>query len=159
MPWSSELNSTASVGNDESAKTTVKMALELAVPLTCDNCGACCLEQGAPPDYVALSRNPHFFDDPSFAEDAERFRSLNGEALSLLQGYLADRDRGLVAANGACVWYDHSRKQCRFYDLRPSTCRVFQTGEPGCLIYRKRHGVDASETMPMHGDIPPETAP
>jgi Fe-S-cluster containining protein len=113
----------------------------LPVLESCDGCGACCLEQGAPPDYVALRLNPEFAADPSFADDAVRLARLPEEAERLLAGYLQATAAGRLAPNGACVWFDHSSKSCRFYDWRPSTCRVFEINSGGCHIYRRRHGV------------------
>jgi Fe-S-cluster containining protein len=108
---------------------------------TCDGCGACCLEQGAPPDYVALRLNPQFVDDPSFADDAARLSELPDEAQRLLEEYLLARETPEFATSGACVWYDAATFRCRFYEYRPSTCRVFERNSPGCHIYRRRHGV------------------
>jgi Fe-S-cluster containining protein len=113
----------------------------LPVLESCDGCGACCLEQGAPPDYVALRLNPEFADDPSFADDAARLANLPAEAANLLAEYLQATAAGHLPTNGACVWFDHSSKSCRFYDWRPSTCRVFELNSGGCHIYRRRHGV------------------
>jgi Fe-S-cluster containining protein len=105
---------------------------------TCDGCGACCMEQGAPPDYVALRLNPHFADDPSFGEDIERLRSLPTEAARSLDRYLATEPARRPAV---CVWFDSDRRQCRHYEFRPSTCRVFELNGPGCHIYRRRHDI------------------
>jgi Fe-S-cluster containining protein len=113
---------------------------DLAV-LSCDGCGACCSEQGAPPDYVALRMNPHLADDPSFFDDAVRYRSLSGEPLRRLDQYFAERQAGLRPENGVCVWFDTANCNCRFYDLRPSTCRVFELDSPGCHIYRRRQKI------------------
>jgi Fe-S-cluster containining protein len=115
----------------------------LPVLESCEGCGACCFEQGAPPDYVALSLNPHFSDDPSFAEDADRLRSLPAEARELLDQYLKQAERGDADEHGVCCWYRHDGGGCRFYEWRPSTCRVFELNSPGCHIYRKRQGIEA----------------
>jgi Fe-S-cluster containining protein len=112
----------------------------LPIVTTCDGCGACCMEQGAPPDYIALRVNPHFADDPSFADDVERLRNLPAEASSSLDAYLAI-DRALRPT--VCVWFDADLRQCRHYDHRPSTCRVFELNGPGCHIYRRRHDIGA----------------
>jgi hypothetical protein len=108
--------------------------------LSCEGCGACCAEQGAPPDYVALRMSPHLAADPSFAEDLLRYQHLAGEPLRLLERYFIDRAAGLRPENGVCVWFDPLHGNCRFYDLRP-TCRVFELNSPGCHLYRKRQGV------------------
>lgn len=113
----------------------------LPVLESCDGCGACCLEQGAPPDYVALRLHPEFDADPTFADDATRLANLPAEAATLLVEYLQVTAAGRLASNGACVWFDHLSKSCRFYDWRPSTCRVFELNSGGCHIYRRRHGV------------------
>jgi Fe-S-cluster containining protein len=105
---------------------------------TCDGCGACCMEQGAPPDYVALRLNPHFADDPTFADDVERLRNLPVEALTSLDDYLATDP---VLRPTVCVWFDAEHRRCRHYDHRPSTCRVFELNGPGCHIYRQRQDI------------------
>ncbi len=97
--------------------------------------------QGAPPDYVALSLNPMFKDDPSFAEDVIRFENLSGEPLHLLQEYLQQSSEGITPTDGPCVWLDEKNESCRFYEDRPSTCRVFEINSPGCYYYRKQEGL------------------
>jgi len=114
---------------------------ELPVIESCNGCGACCFEQGAPPDYVALRLNSDFAADPSFAADAARLATLPPEAAALLGEYLAATAAGRLATTGVCVWFDRASKGCRFYDWRPSTCRVFERSSGGCHIYRRRHGV------------------
>lgn len=117
-------------------------AVELPVITSCDDCGACCLDQGAPPDYVALSLNPHLASDASFAEDLHRLERLPDEPRRLLTLYLEETAAGLRDRIGPCLWFNAVKKHCSFYDWRPSTCRVFETDSPGCHIYRGRHGVD-----------------
>lgn len=111
----------------------------LPIVTSCEDCGACCLEQGAPPDYVALRLNPHFADDPSFADDLDRLRLLPAPASRLLDEYLATDP---AQRTEVCVWFDAAAARCRFYEHRPSTCRVFELNSPGCHIYRRRHGRD-----------------
>jgi uncharacterized protein len=123
---------------------SVSTIADLPVIENCDGCGACCLEQGAPPDYVALRLNPEFAADPTFAEDAARLQQLPLEAEVLLADYLQATAAGQCESNGVCVWFDHSTKGCRFYDWRPSTCRVFEMNGGGCHIYRRRHGIGDS---------------
>ena len=113
---------------------------------SCSGCGACCLEQGAPPDYVALALNEHFFDDPSFAEDAERYYILPTTARQRLEQYLQQSATGAIPKNGPCVWYQAESQSCGFYDFRPSTCRVFERSSPGCHIYRQRQGIERPGT-------------
>ncbi|HVJ66984.1 MAG TPA: YkgJ family cysteine cluster protein [Caulifigura sp.] len=111
--------------------------------LSCEGCGACCIEQGAPPDYVALRMSSHLAEDPSFAEDVERLQSLAGEPLQFLDHYFRERAARRLPENGVCVWFDAVKHNCRFYDLRPSTCRVFELDSPGCHLLRRRHGIAA----------------
>lgn len=117
-------------------------SLDLPVIETCNGCGACCLEQGAPPDYVALRANPDFAADPTFAEDADRLTRLPTDAMQLLNAFLEQTTAPNADKNGACVWYDAATTGCRFYDWRPSTCRLFEINSPGCRIYRRRQGIE-----------------
>jgi len=122
-----------------------RMIVDVLPVLDCEQCGACCAEQGAPPDYVALRISPHLAADPSFADDVARYRALTGEPLRLLEQYFHERAAGLRAENGVCVWFDTANCNCRFYDLRPSTCRVFELDSPGCHIYRRRQGISTGD--------------
>ncbi len=126
---------------------------------SCDGCGACCFEQGAPPDYVALRLNPQFALDPSFAEDAARLAVLPADAARALDDYLRAIDAACAPRNGVCVWFDHDTRRCRHYDFRPSTCRVFELNGAGCHIYRRRHGVptpcsNSAHISPQCGPVP-----
>lgn len=120
----------------------------LPVIESCEGCGACCFEQGAPPDYVALRMNPEFAADPSFAEDAARLAVIPDAAARLLEQYLEQSARNEIPTNGICVWYDKASGSCRFYELRPSTCRVFELSSIGCRIYRKRNGLGRLGELP-----------
>lgn len=111
---------------------------------SCDGCSACCLEIGAPPDYIALLKNSPLADDPSFAEDSARLSQLPDEAARRITRYLSEPVAGGRTPDGPCVWLDADRKRCEFYDWRPSSCRVLESGSPGCRIYRRRQGVDAT---------------
>ena len=126
----------------------------LPVIESCRGCGACCLEQGAPPDYVALRLNPDFAADPTFADDAARLARLPAEAIESLNKYLERSATEHASRNGTCVWYDESTTGCRFYDWRPSTCRVFEMNSPGCRIYRQRHGIEGTASSPAAAEQP-----
>lgn len=117
--------------------TVIVSTANLPVIETCDGCAACCLPQGAPPDFVALRLNPHFAEDPSFAEDVAILARLPEEARRLLDEYLAATAAGRIRRDGPCVWLDPTRPGCRFYEFRPSTCRVFERNSPGCHYYRR----------------------
>lgn len=115
---------------------------------SCDGCGACCLEQGAPPDYVALWLNPQYGVDPSFEEDNVRMRSLPADARALLDEFMARWLEDRANKNGPCIWFDHETRGCGFYEHRPSTCRVFELSSMGCRIYRKRNGLGKPGELP-----------
>jgi len=115
---------------------------DLPVVTSCEGCGACCREQGAPPDYVALRLHPEFAADASFHEDSARLAMLSDEAGRLLEEYLRESAAGLRPTNGVCCWFEESTQGCRFYDERPSTCRVFEINSPGCHFYRRRHSLE-----------------
>lgn len=112
----------------------------LPVIASCSGCGACCRVQGAPPDYVALSLNPDFAHEASFAEDVARLRTLSPPARRPLERYLDLTSRGLLPTDGPCVWLNESLDRCLYYEERPSTCRVFEMGGPGCFYYRRQAG-------------------
>lgn len=123
----------------------------LPVIESCEGCGACCLEQGAPPDYTALWLNPQHEVDPSFAEDGVRMRNLPAEARELLDDYMRRYVAGEADSTGTCVWFDEVTRGCRFYESRPSTCRVFELSSMGCRIYRKRNGFAKPGELPPAG--------
>ena len=129
----------------------------LPVIESCDGCGACCLEQEAPPDYVALRTRPDFAADPSFAEDWQRLQSLPAEALRLLDDFLVRRDAGETESDRTCVWFDPESRGCRFYEWRPSTCRVFELNSMGCRIYRHRNGLGGPGELPAGMSLPAGT--
>jgi len=138
--------------NSGSAPTSAPSLLDptagLPVIESCEGCGACCLEQGAPPDYVALWLNPMFGVDPSFEEDNARLQNLPAEPKRLLDEYMARWLEGAGDKGGVCVWFDHDTRGCRFYEHRPSTCRVFELSSIGCRIYRKRNGLGRPGELP-----------
>lgn len=110
---------------------------QLPVIESCNDCGACCSVQGAPPDYVALQLNPHFADDPSFADDVIRLRNLPREPAARLQTYLQEVEAGVRHKDSPCIWLAECGTRCKYYDWRPSTCRVFEINSPGCHYYRQ----------------------
>jgi uncharacterized protein len=128
--------------DDDASGPGTPEGCELPVIADCEKCGACCLDVGAPPDYVALTLNPGLACDPTFVDDAERLVRLPVEARRLLTVYLHLTESNPAARNGVCTWFDEVTKGCGFYDWRPSTCRVFERGSPGCRLYRRRHGIE-----------------
>jgi Fe-S-cluster containining protein len=96
------------------------------------------MDQGAPPDYFALRLDPHFAGEPTFADDVERLRNLPVEASNSLDDYIATDP---LLRPAICVWFDADLRQCRHYDHRPSTCRIFELNGPGCHIYRQLHNI------------------
>ncbi len=77
----------------------------------------------------------------SFAEDSQRIQALPAEALRLLDEFLVRRDAGETGADRPASGSIPESRGCRFYEWRPSTCRVFELNSMGCRIYRHRNGL------------------
>jgi Fe-S-cluster containining protein len=92
--------------------------MESLAIVSCDRCGACCMQQGHP---------PYTDDELQFVPD-ELLESINGH-LSQLE---AD-DFG-----EPCIWLDSDTKQCRNYEHRPQVCRDFERGCDSCVELRLR---------------------
>jgi hypothetical protein len=70
----------------------------------CDNCGACCFEQGSPPGYLLLLSEGDHSTWPD-QEDLERVKSLPSEARRRLTTYRVKSSRG-QSSEGRHVWRD-----------------------------------------------------
>jgi uncharacterized protein len=105
--------------------------------LDCDNCGACCMEQGSPPGYTLLLAGMPVWDK----DDTERFEALPAEALEILRQYKSDLLANRVTCDGPCVWLDRETKRCRFYEHRPQICRDFERGSEACRTWREEYEV------------------
>lgn len=109
---------------------------------SCEGCGACCLEQSAPPGYISYLTGIASLDDGT--DDAARVRALPAELRAELERYIAlpvsrERPDGEV-----CLWFDPVARQCKHYDLRPEICREFEMGSDFCHSWRRRYGVEQS---------------
>lgn len=113
---------------------------ELSIIDNCDGCGACCLEQQAPPGYSMLLNSPELMANPeAFAADVARLRLLPQEAIDELRVYLKDLSAGIENPNPACIWLDQSTMKCRHYENRPSICREFEVGDDDCRGWRRQY--------------------
>lgn len=102
------------------------MTAKVALPVVCDVCGGCCLEQGLPPGYTNAVMMAHLPAD------------LRNEIL----GHLGETKRTGVSRYGTpCLWLDPETMFCRHYELRPGTCRAFSAGTSGCNTWREKLGL------------------
>ncbi len=119
------------------------MEHELRVIETCDNCGACCLEQESPPGYMMLLNSPGMMDnEEAFKADAERLRALPAAAMAELREYLAQLLAGVERSDQVCIWLDHTSMRCRYHEHRPAICREFEIGSAECRGWRQDYGID-----------------
>lgn len=94
--------------------------------ITCANCGACCIAEGAPPF------------------------SGQGELNTLPADVCASYDEGIAQhiRNGCweepCFWLT-PESRCEFYDYRPRICREYEVGGIACLGSRDEFSIEASE--------------
>lgn len=86
--------------------------------MTCDNCGACCSQQGTPPFGLDFDDLP---DDLKW----DRWAHANRYDLGL-----------------PCLWYDAETRRCQHYDHRPLACREFVAGELDCNDMRIQIGLE-----------------
>lgn len=113
--------------------------------ITCDNCGACCMEQGSPPGYLYLLSCPELDREhwPKHEEDVARLAALPPEALAALQDYrqrmLREQFRG---DDGPCCWLNTALNRCCWYEWRPSICRDFDPGSRYCRGWRNEYNID-----------------
>jgi Fe-S-cluster containining protein len=116
---------------------------ELPVVDSCDNCGACCLEQESPPGYVLLLNSPGIRENPGkFGDDVERLESIPNEAAAELRDYLAALLAGEQRSDPACIWLNKATMRCRYHEHRPSICRDFEIGSAECIEWRRDYRID-----------------
>lgn len=111
------------------------MDLNVLSPVSCDGCGLCCSFIKTPPHRVRWGAgeagpSPR---DPADSIDCERLIAAPAEAKRL---YVESRTQETLE-DGPCVWFDRNSKQCRFYEFRPTACRIFETGGEGCRMLLK----------------------
>lgn len=111
--------------------------------MNCDNCGACCMEQGSPPGYITLLTSPvsQRCDWPGEG-DAERITHLPAEALRAIAWYRRDLKEGRTDGDGPCCWLDRETRRCRWYEHRPAICRELDVGSEGCRVWRDEYNID-----------------
>ena len=112
--------------------------------ISCDDCGACCFEQGSPPGYLCLLMQPSEQVDWPDAEDLPRLKTLPEDARAALLDYAADLGDGTVIGEGPCCWLDQKTNRCRWYDWRPQICRDLDVGSEGCRCWRDEYNVDVA---------------
>jgi len=103
---------------------------QISAAVSCDNCGACCMQMRSPPFIVYLKNQ----------EKATYLATAPKAARQLYVARLFDRS---IPDDAPCVWLDLKTKKCRFYDHRPIVCRDFEVGEDACLGHRLREGVQS----------------
>lgn len=93
----------------------------------CENCGACCLEQGGPPFEM---------DDPV---DVKRIDAAPQAAREAIVCRKASLESGFTGPDAPCCWFDMTSRNCRWHKYRPQICRNFKRGSTGCLRWRKKY--------------------
>ena len=109
--------------------------------MNCDNCGACCFEQGSPPGYTLLMDGREHPDWPDQV-DLIRVATLPRAARKRLNQYLCDLRRGRVTGDGPCCWLNQQTMRCRYYEHRPQICRDLDVGSEGCLSWRDEYNIE-----------------
>ena len=94
-------------------------ASDLAAPIDCGGCGACCLHVSAPP--FTAAEHAHL---PAWAR-AE---------------VVGARD-AIEGNSGSCVWFDMEAKNCRHHTIRPLVCRDFAVGGEACHLLRTHYAI------------------
>ena len=123
-------------------------------PTTCDGCGACCMAQGTPPNYLglvgALEGLPAYtwlLSSNAYRdrEDLRRIGTLPSEAIEELKAAVHGRQE--YDPDGPCLWLDLESRQCRFYAHRPVTCSgdLVTIGNNACLKWRSEFGFGDGE--------------
>jgi Fe-S-cluster containining protein len=92
---------------------------ELATPVDCGGCGACCLHISAPPfKSIELAQLPAW---------------ARGEVVHARH---TAKDNG-----GPCAWFDIDAKICRNHAIRPLACRDFDAGGEACHLLRTHYAI------------------
>lgn len=99
--------------------------MELPI-LSCEGCGACCLNIGTPPFLRS--------------EIYELPEDLRDEVLGFEK---SEPDR--ETSEKPCYWFNRETKQCMQYEYRPMVCRDFEVGTIPCRSYRRYHRIDAND--------------
>lgn len=128
------------------------MSVNLPIVSNCDNCGACCREQGSPPMYLWYLRKIEEGmndSDPDWSDDHDRVTSLPPEAMRELLEYRERLLSNPPSDDGVCIWFDESTLRCRHYEHRPDICRDgLNPGDEGCIAWRRAYGVGSIDEVP-----------
>lgn len=108
----------------------------LPIIQSCNNCGACCMEQESPPGYLSIL--VYGEDGANSQADLDRFNAMPQRLRKELEEYHSDMVAGLDhPKSGVCIWFNEHTRQCKHYDLRPDVCREeIQVGDDACRGWR-----------------------
>ncbi len=107
--------------------------------INCDDCGACCFEQGSPPFMPAYLSDP--IED---AEDIIRQREMPAAAADAIATYHRQLLADEVSGDAPCCWLDRDTNRCRWYEFRPQICRDLDCGSEGCRSWRDEYNIDVA---------------
>jgi len=114
----------------------------LPVIENCNDCGACCREQGGLPIsyYIGILKGRDNHKPPP-------------ALLAEMEATLAEWRRGFFPPDGSpCIWYDAETKRCKHYEHRPDICRDgLKVGDDGCRRWRRQYGIDPVVKLGIRG--------
>jgi len=113
--------------------------VKLPVLDNCDNCGACCFEQGSPPGYLLFTGQITSELIKFLPDDYERFVMMPADAKAEINDYIDRLENELTSGGGPCCWLDIETRRCRWYQHRPSICRDFELNSEECHGWRDDH--------------------
>lgn len=117
--------------------------MSLPIATNCDGCGCCCLEQVAPPGYLAIIAGV------GTAEDLVLYNAMPQTLQDELEAYhesLHDPDRREGIEDQVCIWFDVAENRCKNYDHRPTICRdAIQAGDKACQVWRIQYAHTVTE--------------
>jgi uncharacterized protein len=108
--------------------------------LNCDGCGACCRHLHFPPGFQLFAA-PQYGQWGTCEEDPDYklwFSMPEELRQELRDNYLLLHSQ----EDAPCIWYDAATQKCKHHEHHPTTCREFEVGGEGCLIWRKLRGID-----------------
>jgi len=110
-------------GNETVGQTQKSPMRHLTIVESCNDCGACCMQQGHPP-YTNDERDlvPY-------------------ELLAPIDAYLSSLEEDDFGQ--PCLWLDMETRQCQNYEHRPQVCRDFERGNNLCVQLRLKYKIAA----------------
>jgi len=114
-------------------------------PITCKDCGACCLEMSFPPGYSSVLKDiengttglDRIWQDE---DDIERVKSLPPWAFDELKDYLKEYNEGGNEEH-ECCWLNKNTMECDYFDHRPRICRDLQIASEPCMRWRQLYQI------------------